>query len=876
MKLILTHDHADFDALAAMFAAAKLNPEHVPILPDQLNANVSRFLTLYGSGLPFVSRSQVTPKRIEQVIAVDTQRVTHWKGMGKKTYTLIIDHHPLAVELKPNQSFSGEVMGACTTLLVEQIEKAELSLNPLEATLLTLGIYEDTGSLGYGTTRSRDLRGAAWLLDQGAVLDTVRQFLAHPFDDSQQILLSQLIQGAETRQIRGHSVTVADARMSQHVSEISTVAHRLRDLLDTEILLVLVQLPASLHLVARSTVDTVELGSVARTYGGGGHRRAAAATVKDHTFAEVKSSIWQIVEQYISPVTMVRDLMSYGVYTIEADLNLKEVAPRLRRIGHEGYPVVEHGRLIGLLSRRDLDRALEHGLGHLRVRDVMNAGSVAIQPDDSFDQLQRIMIDSDRGQIPVIDGSGQVLGIVTRTDVLSHWRRLHNNPGAATESLNYDQIRNVLGVDAALAIQRIAEAAQANGQVLYLVGGCVRDLLLARRNLDLDFVVEGDGIALACQMAANYGGDISAYTPFGTATWKLEAAVAQRLGVQTTGLPDHIDFVTARNEYYETPTALPTVYRGSIKLDLARRDFTINTLAIQLSPLAANGRLLDPFHGVKDLRAKIIRVLHNLSFVDDPTRILRAYRFSHRLGFEIEARTNDLINTAMPMLARITGERLRNEFTLIFQEERPEQILSLLDKRGILHGIHPEFTFPSKAVADFERARHIALPWNSPDFSLDNLYWHILARHLNPESLSSFGERLLIPTGEVEAWLATRQLLEAEEWLNSDLARPSKIVERLNKLPESALLASWFLMQSAVASERIVNYSQRWRYIRPSVNGNDLRQLGLPPGPCYSLILKRLRDGLLDGELAKGSDELTQIKKWIADGICSQIPIQNG
>ncbi len=876
MKLILTHDNADFDALASMLAAFKLNPDHVPVLPDQLNTNVTRFLALYGNGLPFVTRPQVTPKGIEHVIAVDTQRIAHWKGMGKKTQTRIIDHHPLTVELKPNQLYSGEVTGACTTLLVEQLEKAELSINSLEATLLTLGIYEDTGSLAYGTTVARDMRAAAWLLDQGAVLDTVRQFLVHPLDGNQQSLLSQLVQVAETRLVSGHSVTVAAAVTSQHVQEISTVAHRLRDLLDTEVLLVLVQLPASLHLVARSTVDTVELGDVARAYGGGGHRRAAAATVKEHSIAEVKASIWQVVEQHITPVTSVRDLMSYGAYTIEADLHLKEIAPRLRRIGHEGYPVVEHGQLIGLLARRDLDRAMEHGLGQLRIRDVMIAGPVAVHPEDSFDHLQRVMIESDRGQIPVIGQSNQVLGIVTRTDVLSHWRNLHSKPATVIEHVTHDQIQTVLGADAARTIHRIAEEAQVSGQALYLVGGCVRDLMLGRRNLDLDFVVEGDGIALARHIATTYGGDVSVYPPFGTATWKLDPTAAQRMGVQSVGVPDHIDFVTARNEYYEAPTVLPTVYSGSIKLDLARRDFTINTLAVQLSPLAANGRVLDPFQGLKDLQAKIIRVLHNLSFVDDPTRILRAYRFRHRLGFQIETRTNDLIDTAMPMLARITGERLRNEFRLIFQEERPEQILSALDERGILRGIHPEFTFRSKAVADFERARLINLPWEAPDFGLVDLYWHIVATGLNRESLASFCDRLLIPIGEAEAWLATRHVLDASEWLDADLTRPSSVVERLSRLSESALLASWFLLESSTARNRIVQFWQQWRHLKPTVDGNQLRKFGLPPGPCYGLILKRLRDGLLDGKIARGSDEQTHVKQWLADGICSEPSVQNG
>lgn len=869
MKLILTHDHADFDALASLLGAARLNADHLPLLPDQLNANVSRFLALYGGGLPFINRAQLSAKRIEQVIAVDTQRVAHRKGMTKKTLVHFIDHHPMTAGLTANQSFSGAVTGACATLLVEQIEAQGLALNPLEATLLTLGIYEDTGSLAYGTTTARDLRAAAWLLDQGAALDTIRQFLAHPLDEAQQTLLTQLLQAAVTRTLQGHRVTVAAVQAGQPVNEISTVAQRLRDLLDTQVLLVLVQLPATLHLVARATVDSVELGDVARFYGGGGHRRAAAATLKEHTFEAAAATLWEQVEQHITPLTTVRDLMSYGAYAVEHDRPLHEIAPRLRRIGHEGYPVVEHGRLVGLLTRRDLDRALEHGLGQMQVREVMQAGAVSVQSGESFDHLQRLMTESERGQVPVVDENGRVIGIVTRTDVLAHWRRLHSGAVPAGSRLDPDRMQTVLGFDAALSIQRIAEAAQTSGEALYLVGGCVRDLLLGRRNLDLDFVVEGDAIALARRIAAVYGGEVSAYPPFGTATWKLTAGAAEKLGVQAA-LPDHIDFVTARNEYYESPTALPTVYSGSIKLDLARRDFTINTLAVQLSPQAAAGRLLDPFQGVKDLNEWRIRVLHNLSLVDDPTRILRAYRFQHRLGFQIEARTASLIDTALPMLGRITGQRLSNEITLLLKEDHPETVLQALHERGILAAIHPAFILPTDLAACFEAARTVTLPWEDAHFTLLDRYWFMLVCHLPPESITALTERLLIPQSDSQRWLAARRLLEDVDWLADPAHRPSAIADYLNDLPDAALLAGWLLLESPLIRERIARYALEWRAVKPALDGEALKRMGLKPGPCFSLILRRLRAGILDGELHTAADERASVTKWIAAGLCDE------
>ena len=213
------------------------------------------------------------------------------------------------------------------------------------------------------------------------------------------------------------------------------------------------------------------------------------------------------------------------------------------------------------------------------------------------------------------------------------------------------QFETVLGQEAAAHIQMVAKRAQqADAVNVYLVGGVVRDLLLGRANFDIDFVVEGNAIEFAEGLQGQQGGQLTAFKPFGTAKWK-PTGENEALG--------HIDFASARYEFYEHPTALPTVYDSSIKLDLQRRDFTINTLAVQISPVSMFGRVVDFYGGVRDLEAKLIRVLHTLSFIDDPTRILRAFRFERRLGFKIEERTAELVQTALPMLGRITGERLR-------------------------------------------------------------------------------------------------------------------------------------------------------------------------------------------------------------------------
>ncbi len=282
LKLILTHDNADFDAIASLMAAYKLDPEAVPVLPGRVNRNVERFLTLYGGELPFVQRDDLRRGGpVESVTVVDTQSFSTARGMRRETPVHFIDHHPLTRELAPNQTYTGDPVGAATTLLVEQIHRQDVPLSPLEATLLMLGIYEDTGSLLYGTTTARDVRCAAWLLDCGANLDSVRDFLQHRLTPEQQTLYDQLIENVESHMVSGHVVMLACAIAPQPVDEIATLAHKLRELYEPSAIFVLVQLNGDIQLVARGTTDAIDVSIIARRFGGGGHARAAAALIRN-------------------------------------------------------------------------------------------------------------------------------------------------------------------------------------------------------------------------------------------------------------------------------------------------------------------------------------------------------------------------------------------------------------------------------------------------------------------------------------------------------------------------------------------------------------------------------------------------------------------
>ncbi len=865
MKLILTHPNADFDAAAATLAASKLYPDAIPVLPERLNRNVRHFMMLYRNGLNFVHESDLDAKNVKQVILVDTQRLPTIKGVKANTPQIIIDHHQPHYTA-PNAI--SEPVGAATTLLVERIQHEHIPINSLEATLMALGIYEDTGSLAYGTTTPRDIQAAAWLLEQNADLDTVRRFLTPPLTNEQQALYDQLLVNTESRTIHGHTITVGAVKIDDEVEQISSVAHRLRDMLEASALFIAVQMPEKLLLVCRATDDTLDVGAIARQFGGGGHERAAAATIYDKSLDEVLEMLWPLVHSHVRPTVKVADLMSYGVQTVRPEQRVGEVVGQLRRIGHEGFPVVEGKRVVGLLTRREVDRAVEHGLNHLTIREIMTSGEITLRPQDSALTLEQIMVESGWGQIPVLDDQDNLIGIVTRTDLITHWAHAH--PTTPTEShLSLNHITDVLGASAARLIEAVSRQAQAMNLSLYLVGGVVRDLLLKRRNLDIDFVVENQAIDLVKALSTRYGGEVHSFHPFGTAKWLLDEQVAQHLEADYAAFPSHLDFATARNEFYETPTALPTIYRSSIKLDLQRRDFTINALAVRLSPLATAGRILDFYGGQDDLQKGLIRVLHSLSFVDDPTRILRAARFQHRLNFTIEPRTAELIDTALPMLRRITGERVRNELDLLLREDQPEQALLDLQARGVLQAIHPAFRLPAAITSDFEAVRGLQPPWklSEPPATAD-LYWHVIASTIPVETLPDLCERLLFGRRKAQALLHTARLVQQDTLRQSGM-KPSQVVDALEGIAEAALLAAWLLVDEPLVREHIQRYMQEWQHIQPATTGHTLRAMGLPPGPCYSVILKRLRDARLDGQAASADDEQKLLRQWLdVEGIC--------
>ncbi len=879
MDVILTHEHADFDALASLLAAAKLHPGALAVLPRQLNRNLQEFLALYGGEFPFVAPTDLPRQRVERVIVVDTQAFAPPRRVPDDVPVQIIDHHPLARPLENGWSYWGEPTGATTTLLVEQIGQQGISLSPIEATLLLLGIYEDTGSLSYPTTTPRDVRCAAWLLEQGASLSVVNAYLHHPLSDEQRALYQQLVDRSEPYEFAGQAVIISSARAPDYGDEISTLAHKLRDLFEPAALFLLVELDDRIQLVARSSTDAIDVGAIAGALGGGGHPRAAAALLRGLTLAEAKAQLIHLLEKHAKPPVTVAQIMSYGVQTLSPDTTVADAAARMRRYGHEGFPVVEDGRIVGMITRREIDRALQHGLDHTPVRRYMAQGEVFVRPEDPVTKLQTVMTEQGWGQVPVVGDNGEILGIVTRTDLIKLWSgAARERPSDVARKLEAALPQPVLNL-----LRQASDAAREMGYPLYVVGGFVRDLLLGTPTLDLDLVVEGDAIALAKKLAAEHGGRVRSHRRFGTAKWIIKGdGAGPDEGAPSASAAElqALDFVTARTEFYEHPTALPTVEQGSIKLDLHRRDFTINTLAIRLDA-DHWGELLDFYGGRRDLERGLIRVLHSLSFVEDPTRILRAARLEARLNFRMEERTEQLVADALALLDRVSGDRIRHELYLILDEAEPERALARLDELGVLRRLHPSLACNGWVVQRFSALREAlariaesgegpspGVPWpqSAPlQASRRGMYLALLTYRLEPSAVSALMTRLRILREDQKVVGEVQTLRAREGALTDNGLSPSGIYRLLADVSDPALLAFFVATDSWLAQQRIGQYQRQLRHVRPLLDGAALRRMGIPPGPVYRRLLDALRTARLEGAVASLAEEEALVRRLLAE-----------
>ena len=845
--MIATHTNTDFDAFAAMLAARRLYPDAVVAVSGALNRNVREFFRLHADELDAVEASRLELDAIRRLIVVETTSASRLGeleqvALDPDVEVVVFDHHAgeLPDWVKPENAVISQD-GALTTTLAGVLAEREIAVTPLEATAFALGIHEDTGSLTYPTATQRDADALAWCLRHGARQELLASFLHTPLSDDERELLAALMESLESERVAGVEALVAAVEWPRHVDGVSNLAHKIADLTDTRALVLLVQMGDRVFCVTRSRTPSIDASAIARALGGGGHREAASAMFRG-TLEEAKAVLRDGFEAAASEPTRAERIMSRPARSVGPDETVSRAMVTCQRYAQSGILVVDDGRLVGAVSREDLDKAVAHGLSHAPVKGIMSSRVATVDAGAPLPEVQDALAGSPDGRVAVLQ-DGSLVGVVTRSDLL---RALGERPEVETEpgaSLT-DELAEL--TELAPVFEAVAASSEPYDGV-YLVGGTVRDILLGEPNFDVDIAVEGDAIALARSAADALGGRVRAHSKFGTA-------------VVLYGDDQRVDVVTARTEFYDAPAALPSVEHATIREDLFRRDFTINAMAVSLKG-EDFGRLVDPFHGRRDLEAKRIRVLHNLSFIDDPTRIFRAIRYESRYGFRMDEHTQRLARGTIDMglVGDLSSARLRDELIALLEEGDAGASILRLAELGAGQAIHPHLAADEEAVQLLERLRELNERYGT-GIPAWRLALEALARKLPPDEIYDWLQRLKVQRRDAEriAWAVTvgPRLVER---LRGDTPEPAEIVALAEpSAPDAPLFALALEDQQPVRE-----YFERLRDVRLEVSGADLAKLGVGESPQVGEILAELRRRKLNGQLDGRESELAAARELI-------------
>ncbi|ACB85228.1 CBS domain-containing protein [Natranaerobius thermophilus] len=877
MKVVTSHQNLDFDGLAAMLAYNKLNPDTKMVLPPKLNQNVRAFYSLYKDTFSFVERINFDLHKVNTLTMVDTsdeKRIGKLSSILPQVEQLIIyDHHEYKnLSQNPTIEINHEV-GATSTILVEELMNKEIELSPLEATVIAMGIYEDTGNLTFSHVTARDVRAVAQLLEWGADVDIIRDYVTIILTQAQRGLLDELISNTKYLNINDYEIGLSITEREEYFSGAAALVHKLMEIEDVDLFFIIVKMDKKVFVIGRSRREEINVSRILSPFSGKGHDQAASATIKHGDLQHIETELIESLKLHLPVLLTAKAIMSAPVKTISSSTTIQEADHLLHKYGHSGLPVVqdkqndiddEAGKIVGVISRRDIEKAKHHGFGHSPVKGYMSQKVISISPDTSIKEIQHLMVSNDIGRLPVIDSNANLIGIVTRTNLLKiqhgqlteeqertnlYLKELDEFSEDITELMARRLPSKILGV-----LYLIGQKADKEGFKVYGVGGFIRDLLLGKDNLDIDLVIEQDAISFAKLVSKHLNGDLKTFSQFQTARLTLRSGT-------------RIDFATARIEYYAFPAASPEVEESTIKQDLYRRDFTINTLAVELN-CNSFGKLLDFFGGTKDLKKGVIRVLYNLSFVEDPTRIFRAIRFESRFNFNIEEQTLIFIKNSLEtgVLDKLPGERLYEELRNIVDEDEAVNTFRRMDELGIFTKIFPNLNVSQDKLVKLQNIYDI-LNWYEREnkqkqekfVSKEAMVFSCLLQDQPLPIISSILERLKVPQKIRDVIITT---VKETESLSSKLEyteKNSELVQNLEEIPLETILFVLADKENQKIKNKIYYYLEELIGAGVSITGEDLKTLGIKPGPVYKTALEEVRKARLDGLVTTPEEELEYV-----------------
>ncbi|MFO7885947.1 MAG: CBS domain-containing protein [Desulfobacteraceae bacterium] len=873
--IITSHINADFDAVASMLAAQKLYPDSIIIFPGSQEKNLRDFFISSMSYLfNMAAVDDIDFSQVKKLVLVDTRQKKRIRAISrllkrKDIEIHIYDHHPDHPDDVKGVFEINRATGATVTILTEMIRAKNICISPEEATIMALGIYEDTGSFTYPSTTENDLREAGFLLSRGADLKTIASMVIKEIRPDQVTWLNDLLNEMTCHRINGVDVHISTISSPEYINDLAAIVQKVMKMENLDIFFAIVLMGNKINIIARSRTEEADVGKILSFMGGGGHPYAASAKVEEKTLAQAEQQLLKTLQQEIHAANIARELMSSPAITIEPHVTCKDASLIMTQYNVNALLIFEKKKnlLKGYITRQIIEKALYHKLAHLPVREYMTTEITAISPDADLPEIENKIMDGKQRILPVVE-KNTVIGVLTRTDLLNFLvqQKKKGDPSdqGKTNANRLAKKRNILHFfkerldkKTLALLKSLGKTADELHLSIFVVGGFVRDLLLYKRVDDLDIVVEGDGIAFARKFAALVKGRCNAYKKFGTAVIVM---------------PDgyKIDVASARLEYYKFPAALPTVEMSSIKLDLFRRDFTINALAVRLNQ-DHFGTLIDFFGAQRDLKDKTIRTIHNLSFVEDPTRVFRAIKFANRYDFTIGKLTAGLIKNAVKIdfFKNLSGLRVFSELRQILEEENPIPAIITLKSYGLEKVIHPELYF-DKQIFKLMEAAQKALSWHDLLYLDDNyqrwsVYFMIMTHKCTLKVAEEICCRLKFsPTQEK---ITLRQRLKAEERLDLlEKALPLKNSMLYSMLSVFGTEHILYMMASArkeKTKKAISHFYTQLKDVHIQIRGRDLVAMGLKPGPKFKSIMEEILNARLDGKVETREEELAFAENYM-------------
>ncbi|OPY75597.1 MAG: CCA-adding enzyme [Syntrophorhabdus sp. PtaU1.Bin153] len=874
MKVITSHNNADFDSLSSMVAAKKLYPDAVLVFPGSQEKTLREFLihsTLYVYDI--AKMKNIDYNAIDTLVLVDTRQKTRIGDLAsivdKEDLQIhVYDHHPPSSEdIRGDLEYIGHT-GATVTIIIRILREKGIPISPEEATIMMLGIYEETGSFQFPSTTPEDFDAASFLLSKGANVNLVSDMLIKELTPEQVFLLNDLISNSTVYNINGIDIVVTEGSTESYVGDLAVVVHKFRDMENINVIFALFRMDDRVYVIARSRIPEVDVGHILSLMGGGGHKEAGSSTMKNMTLIEAREKLLHHLRYNVKPLWKAKDIMFFPVKSVDIHCTIHEAKNIMVKYNINALPVLDQERIAGVITRQIVEKAAFHKLDAIPVQEYMSTDALTVNPDDSMERVKEIIIGGNQRFLPV-SKDGKLIGAITRTDLLriledeiaksvlgklefhERYEKRKNLKKLMEERLDRKTLKRLVD---------IGGLADTLGYHAFLVGGFVRDLLLRNENNDIDIVIEGDGILFAEEMAKRCGVKVRPHKEFGTA--KI---------IYPDGF--RIDIATARLEYYRAPAALPVVEHSSLKLDLHRRDFTINTLAISLNKNIF-GQLIDFFGAQRDIKEKTIRVLHSLSFVEDPTRVFRAIRFEHRFGFQIGKHTMNLIKNAIKMdfLSKLRGKRISIELSHIMREDAPEKILKRLQDLDLMKFISPYLIFDKEKERLFHRM-HTVLQWYELLYQGKpcdaQAFWVLgLVDHMTFPQIEDFCRR----TEMTESF--KRRTLENSKGLRDAMMQlplamhtmaTSEIYKLLEPLSQEVKLFVMAKTKSEEVKKAISNYVTYKDVMKPVFTGKDLKKLGIKEGPVYKEILERLKGAKIDLNLRTKEEEEEFVRRYMAE-----------